>query len=156
MEVIKLIPTMKKLPWTLYISGAFALVFIISASECQNETIFVPFAKELCTDKIDNDGNGLIDCDDSECARECKVKVSINPISSPITIDSLAISGTQFRASAMTVSVEPGYANTAIRSGNTWQTLLTKLTILGDYTVRVIGVDSAGKRDTAIATFQRK
>lgn len=146
---------MKKTP-LLYLAGAFALLFIIAASECQNETEFVPFVAENCTDNIDNDNDGLIDCKDSDCAKDCKIHVTIDSIMSPIKIDSLAISGTQFRATHINISVSPiAVAGLPIIRGSKWQCQLTKLTVPATYTVMVIGTDSLNNTDTARTTFQR-
>jgi len=146
---------MKKIPF-FYFAGAFALLFIVSASECHNQTEFVPFVAENCSDNIDNDNDGLIDCKDSDCAKECKIHVTIDSIVSPNKNDSIAISGTQFHATHITISLSPtAVAGLPIITGNKWQCQLSKLTNLATYTVMAIGTDPLNNADTARTTFQR-
>ncbi len=44
------------------------MILALTASTCDTTTEIVPYKKENCTDKIDNNEDGLIDCDDRECS----------------------------------------------------------------------------------------
>ncbi len=148
---------MKANSWFTYLAGAFALAFVIAATECHTNTDFPPFVKEICTDNIDNDGDGLTDCKDSDCALECKTHVTLSPITTPITADSIAISGTQTHAASIAITVtSPGVASQPVISGSTWQANLTRLTDNIIYTVVVVATDSNRLTDTAKASFERK
>lgn len=148
---------MKALPWFTYIAGAFALAFVISASDCHTNTEIVPYVKEICTDNIDNDGDGLTDCKDSDCALECKVQLTLTPIPATVNTDSILISGTHSHAASIAVTVTtPGIASQPVLSGSTWQASLTRMTDNITYSVVVIATDSNSQSDTVKASFERK
>ncbi len=137
------------------LAGASALAFALTASKCETDTVIVPYVQEICNDKIDNDGDGLIDCQDSDCDVECKVQVNINPIS-PISTDSLTVTGTHFNATGIALSILPsGSAGAAVISGNSWTAHLTLLSDKTTYTLTAIASDAQGRLDTATATLIR-
>jgi hypothetical protein len=151
------IPTGPRLAAGLAAAGA--LYFALTASKCEQTTEFVPFVAEQadkCLDKIDNDADGKIDCDDPDCDAVCAVTVTIDALPPVITTDSLSITGQQHNASSVSViSVTPqGSGSAPALSGETWKSTLTNLSQPGDYTVTVVG-SNGDRRDTAKATFTR-
>lgn len=141
----------------LTLAGGAALLFALSASKCETETTFPGYVAEICTDKIDNDEDGRIDCQDSDCRDECAVKVTILPPAAPITVDSLTISGTHFNASTITVSITPsGLAGAASPlADGTWKAHLSSLTARTAYTVIAVGADAQGGLDADTVTVVR-
>lgn len=149
---------MKALQHLYYAAAGAALIFALSASKCQTDTIIVPYVAEICNDNIDNDGDGQIDCLDSDCDAQCQVHVNINPILPTLPVDSLTVTGTHFKATGITVSVLPSGSGggPAAVSGDIWSIHLTNLSALGVYTVTAVASDAQGRQDTATATFERK
>lgn len=152
-----LLPTGPRLAAGL--AAAVALYFALTASKCEQTTEFVPFVAEQadkCLDKIDNDADGKIDCDDADCDAVCAVTVTIDALPPIITSDTLPIAGQQRNATSVTViSVTPqGSGSTPVVSGDTWKSTLTNLSQKGNYTVTVVG-SNGDRRDTATANFTR-
>jgi hypothetical protein len=152
-----LIPTGPRLAAGLAAAGA--LYFALTASKCEQTTELVPFVAEQgdkCLDKIDNDADAKIDCDDTDCDAICAVSVIIDPLPAVISTDTLRISGQQHNASAISIiSVTPqGNGSAPAISGETWTSLLSDLGQKGSYSVTVVG-SNGGRRDTATATFTR-
>ncbi len=142
----------------LTIIAALAALCCLTASQCQSTVDFPPYVAEICTDKIDNNGDGLIDCKDPTCVTKpsCALKVVINAVPATISQDTLVVSGVQQNATAIAVDVTlPGVAGTAAITADTWVCKLSTLTAKSTYTVRAIASDAEGNRDTATATFQR-
>jgi hypothetical protein len=146
---------MKATKWIASLAGALALVFVLSASKCVTD--FPPYVQEICTDNLDNDGDGLIDCKDSDCNLECQVNVTVATVPSPIATDSITLTGTQFNASSINVSIVPsGLPGVAVITGGAWQAKVTGLLDAVTYTVMVIAQDANNKMDTAITSFERR
>jgi hypothetical protein len=146
------------------LAAAGAAYFALTASKCQQSTEFVPFVAEQadkCLDKIDNDADGKIDCDDPDCNTICAVQVNIDAIPSVISADTLTITGTQHNATSVSViSVSPqgggtqGTGSAPVLTGETWRSTLSNLGERVLYTVTVVG-SNGNRRDTATATFTR-
>jgi hypothetical protein len=138
------------------LAGAIALLFALCASKCEHTTEIVPFVKEICTDVQDNDGDGKVDCQDSDCDDECAVHVHINPMADLRGTDSLTVTGTHFKATGIILSVTPsGTAGAATIIGDTWSARVSQLQDLNTYTIRAIGSDAQNRSDTATATVTR-
>ncbi|MDB5102838.1 MAG: hypothetical protein JWP91_527 [Fibrobacteres bacterium] len=147
-----------KAPKTLAtLAGAAALLFVLSAYKCQQTTDFPGFVAEICTDKVDNDSDGLADCADSDCDNACVPEVTIGAVPTAITLDSLTISGTVTNAASVAVSITPsGSVSPAIVTAGTWQARLSGLLARTTYTLRASVADAKGRGDTATASFERK
>ncbi len=140
-----------------FLIGALCFLFIASASKCESTTDFPPYVKEVCGDNLDNDGDGLTDCKDSDCADECKGKVTLNPVSSLIQTDSIQISGTVENIQSINIQISPsGMGGAGIITGNSWQGTLSKMLAEGSYTVTVIGISTLNQPDTVTQKFTRK
>jgi hypothetical protein len=127
----------------------------LTAAECRNDLEFVDFVPEICDDKIDNDDNGMTDCDDASCEDECAVQVVAFP-PGPVVADSVKISGTHQNAASITVQVTPsGLGGGAAISGGTWDFTIRNLNANGAHTVTVLAVSAEDRRDTAIVTFEK-
>lgn len=140
------------------LAAAGALVLVLTASKCEEETTFPAYIAEICTDNIDNNNDGKIDCLDPSCSgtAACTVTLSFDVLPGVITKDTLVLTGHQTNATAVAVlSVSPvGIASPATISGDAWSATLTNLTQNGTYTVSVVG--SKGElRDTINTTFVR-
>ncbi len=70
--------TVKKL--LASITLGLCMILALTASTCDTTTEIVPFQKEICTDKIDNNGDGLIDCDDRECTALISCQKTTTPV----------------------------------------------------------------------------
>lgn len=137
-------------------AGAGALMALQS---CEQTTTFTPFIREICTDRMDNDSDGKVDCDDSDCNAECSVEISIvTPL--PTSADSLELSGSTRNAVSVSVLVTPapGEGGTASLDPSTgdWRITLRKLQTAGNYTVQAIASNQANLKDTATATVERR
>ena len=138
------------------LAAAGAAIFVLTASKCESQTTFPAYVAEICTDNIDNDGDGKTDCQDTDCAGACAIEVTINPIASPVRADTLAISGSQANAMQVTiVSVSPnGTPGAVTLNGKAWTATLGNLTQRAEYTITVVG-SNGSLRDTVTATFTR-
>jgi hypothetical protein len=143
-----------------YMAAAGAMYFALTASKCRQSTEFVQFIAETgadkCLDKLDNDSDGKIDCDDSDCDAVCAVEVTIDAVPPVINVDTLVLSGQQHNASSVTIlSVLPsGKGSAPVLSGETWTSHLSELSARTGYTVTVVG-SNGNRRDTASITFTR-
>lgn len=139
---------------SLAAAGAVA----VTVSKCKETTTFPAYVAENCSDNIDNNNDGKIDCADPSCAgtAACTVVLDFDVIPSVITKDTLVLTGHQTNATAVAVlSVSPvGIASPATISGETWSATLTSLTQIGNYTVSVVASKGA-LRDTVKTTFVR-
>jgi len=140
------------------LAAAGALVLVLTASKCEEETIFPGYTPEICTDNLDNNNDGKIDCADPSCGgtAACTVTLSFDVLPGIITKDTLVLTGHQTNATAVAVlSVIPaGTAAPGTITGDAWSAMLTNLSQKGNYTVTVVG--SKGElRDTISTTFIR-
>jgi hypothetical protein len=140
------------------LAAAGALVLVLTASKCGEETTFPAFVAEICSDNIDNNSDGKIDCADPSCGgtAACTVSLSFDVLPGVITKDTLVLTGHQTNATSVAVlSVTPaGNSSPATITGETWSATLTNLTQRTTYTVTVVG--SKGElRDTVHTTFIR-
>jgi hypothetical protein len=139
------------------LAAAGALVLVLTASKCEEQTTFPAYVQEICNDKIDNDGDGKIDCADSDCDPSCAVSISIDALPGIITTDSLTLTGHQTNATSVAVaSVSPtGTPATATITGETWSVKISNLNQKNvPYTVTVVGTNG-DRADTARANFSR-
>lgn len=137
--------------------AGFGTCFVLTASKCQTDTIFVDFTPEICGDKLDNDGDGKTDCKDSDCSNACTVTLNLFPIPSPIKNDSLTISGTQHNASSIAIQIAPdGEGGTLQPTQENWEFTLLDLSKDTTYTVTVIASDALGNKDTATSKFTKQ
>lgn len=149
-----------KLPRTLPILMTLAVgaVALLSLSNCEQTTTFVPFIKEICGDKTDNDSDGKLDCDDSDCQVECSVDITISP-TSPTSEDSLQISGSSRNAQSISILVtpSPGLSRAAVlESGGGWSAMLYDLKTAQTYAVKAIATSPQGTHDTATTSVERR
>lgn len=132
---------------------------LLALSKCKQETTFVPYVDEICTDKVDNDEDNKVDCDDSNCSAECSVEITITT-PQPTSVDSLVIGGTSRNARSVSVLVTPapGEGGTAVPDAATgdWTITLRKLQTPGTYQVQAIASNQANLKDTATATVERR
>lgn len=127
----------------------------LTAAKCQQATEFPPYVQETCSDKADNDDDGKIDCDDTDCRLECAVKVVLFTPSNT-TSDSVAVSGTHTNASSISVTVSPsGNGGSATLSGGSWSFTIRNLSQTGLHSVTATATSAEGLKDTAVATFNR-
>lgn len=148
---------MKK-PLTLFgLAGVGALALF--ATRCETSTEFPAYVPEICTDNIDNNGDGLIDCADPECAGNsaCVLDLVITAPPATIAVDTLQLTGTvQNTSGPVTVAVRPsGLVDTPVMTGDSWSVVLRDLSARQAYTVTVIATGKQGQHDTASATFTR-
>jgi hypothetical protein len=146
-----------RVPASVNLAALLALGFVLTASECRNDVIITdPVNNEICNNGIDDDGNGLTDCRDAACFATCTPALTVNPFASPVTSDTLTLSGTQQRAVTVTVSISPassGLGGSAVLSGSNWSLQLHNL-VNGTVTATAVGTDSTGAlRDTVATTF---
>jgi hypothetical protein len=137
--------------------GGLGAYFVLTASQCRTSTEFVDFTPEVCGDRLDNDNDGRIDCKDSDCAEKCDLDVFLFPVSSPIDVDSVKVSGTHRNASLLTFTVEPAGEGGSLKpTGPTWEFWVRKL-ILPDttYTITVIASDTLNQTDRKTLTVKR-
>ena len=133
--------------------GALAMIGL----QCKNDFGFTaPLTSEICNDGIDNDSNGFTDCRDPACAAQCTPQLAITPVASPITADSLLLTGTCPHAASISISLSPlnfGQGGQATVSGSAWSIMLRTLQN-GNLTATAVAVDSTGLlRDTAAVNF---
>lgn len=146
-------PGQQRLLSALALTGAAA--FVLTAAKCENRTTFPEFLPEMCTDKLDNDEDGKVDCKDTDCADECRVTVTINEFAKPVKVDTLEVSGNQTNAASVVVNLTaPGVGGTATVEAGTWKRSLV-ITTDTTYTLTVIATNGDIK-DTATTTFDRK
>jgi hypothetical protein len=131
----------------------------MALQSCEQSTTFVPFVKEMCGDKADNDADGKVDCDDSDCDAECSVDIAVvTPL--PTSVDSMILIGTSRNAASVSVLVKtpPGEGGTAALDPITgdWSITLRKLQTPGNYEVHAIASNQANRKDTAITTVERR
>lgn len=133
------------------------LAFVLSAAKCTTETVFVDFVKEICTDGVDNDGDGKSDCDDADCASECAVEVTLSAPAFTGT-DSLRLGGTHRNATSIAISLTSGggQGGNATLAGESWSYLITGITGAGSHTVTATATSAKGLRDTATAVFEKR
>ena len=135
---------------------AGAALFALTASKCETRTTFPEYQTEICTDNLDNDDDGKLDCKDPDCANDCRVTVTINEFAKPVHSDTIELSGTQAKAASVVVNVTaPGIGGSATVETGTWKRQITGLAADTTYTVTVIAVNGDFK-DTAATTFDRK
>jgi len=141
---------------TTGLAAAGALVLVLTASKCEEKTIFPPYVAEICTDKIDNDGDGLVDCADSDCDLSCTVSISLDALPATFATDSLILTGHQINATSVAVvSIVPaGAPAAAVITGDAWKVALTGLIQKTAYTVTVVG-SNGDRADTVRAVFTR-
>jgi hypothetical protein len=139
-----------------FLAAASALVLVLTASKCEEKTIFPPYVAEICADKIDNDGDGLVDCADSDCDLSCTVSISLDVLPGTFTPDSLVLTGHQTNATSVAVvSIVPaGAPAAAVITGDNWKATLTGLIQKAAYTVTVVG-SNGDRADTVRAVFTR-
>lgn len=127
----------------------------LMAAKCEQVTEFPPYVQETCSDKADNDDDGKIDCDDSDCKLECAVKVVMFTPSNTSS-DSVTVSGTHTNASSVSLTVSPsGNGGSATLSGGSWSFSIKNLSQTGLHTVTATATSADGLKDTAVATFTR-
>jgi hypothetical protein len=141
------------------LAAAGALVLVLTASKCEEQTTFPAYVQEICTDHIDNNGDGKIDCADPTCSGTpaCVVSVSIDALPGIIPADTLTLTGHQTNATAVAVaSISPaGIPAAATITGDTWSAKISNLNQKNvTYTVTVVGTNG-DRADTARATFSR-
>jgi|SRR5690606_12612386 len=148
---------MKPEKFILTLAGGAALFFALSASKCETETTFPGYVTEICTDKIDNDEDGRVDCQDSDCAEACAVKVAILPPVAPLAGDTLTLTGTHLNASTISVTVTPSGLAGAVNAlaDGTWKAPLTSLTERTTYTVIAVAADAQGGLASDTVTLVR-
>jgi hypothetical protein len=147
---------MKPARTLLSLAGAAALVFALCASKCEHTTEIIPFVKEVCNDVQDNDGDGLTDCQDSDCDQECAVHVHINPMADFKNTDTVHVTGTHFKATGIIITVSPsGSPGAATITGDTWTATVTNLQDPTTYTIKAVASDAQGRSDTTTATVTR-
>lgn len=146
----------KPAPVLLLPLAAAALFMALAAAKCRNTVEFVDFVPEVCDDGVDNDENGLADCDDSSCDVACAVDVVAFPPGT-VSADSVKIAGTHRNAASITVQVVPsGLGGAAVIAGGTWEFTIRNLNVDGPHTVTVQAVSAQDKRDTASVTFEKR
>ena len=139
-----------------WMAAAGAAVLVLTASKCEEATTFPSFTKEICADQADNDGDGKIDCADSDCDSSCAVSITIDQLPGVVPADSLELKGHHTRATSIAViSLTPaGNYGTAVITGDTWMVRLSQLGQTTAYTVRVVASNGT-RADTAEAHFTR-
>jgi hypothetical protein len=136
---------------------AGTLATILTLSNCESTTDFPPAVNEICTDNIDNDGDGLTDCKDSECDKTCGVQVTVTPVSDKVTEDTLSISGTHVNAQSISITIAPsGIASAATINGNTWTAKLSQLVNRESYTATIVAKDAQNGTNTVTLSFDRQ
>lgn len=133
----------------------FALVFILAAAECTQETTFIDAQEEICGDGTDNDGDGRIDCKDSECELQCRLELTVNPTLTT-SHDTQTVSGTHRNANRIVIEVQPSNSNggTATLAANTWSFKVVGLQI-GDNALNIVASDSLGATKNVQTTIKR-
>ena len=140
-----------------YPLAALAAIFALTGSKCESTTDFPPYAKELCTDKIDNDQDSLVDCKDPDCAAACMLVVTLNSLPDTVSTTTLALSGTQANAQSITLSISTsGSAGPATLDGSAWSATLSQLQGEGKYTVTLIAKGFNDSSQTLTQSFERK
>lgn len=139
------------------IAALWILGFVFAVSGCHNEFQFTaPVQTEICNNGIDDDGNGLTDCRDPACFTSpyCVPVLTINPISTPVTHDTLTVTGTLQHAVSISATLTPvGLVGTAQISGSVWSVLLSNLAT-GTENLTAVGTDSTGAlHDTIPISF---
>lgn len=145
------------IPLLLNSAALLTLGFVLTASDCHNDFGFTaPVNAEICNNFIDDDNNGLTDCRDPACATfpACVPALTINPISQPVTHDTLTVTGTVQHAVSISASISPvGSAGSVQISGSNWSVILSNLAT-NSTTLQVVGTDSTGAlHDTVPVTF---
>ncbi len=135
--------------------GAGALLLTLTASKCKQDVVFVDAQKEICTDGIDNDQNGKIDCADSECLNVCTLDLAVFP-TVQTSVDTQTISGTHRRAASIAVNTKPDISASgkATLTGSTWTFLVTRLQEGGNE-ITIIASDSSGQTKTVTTSITR-
>jgi hypothetical protein len=138
------------------LAAAGACVLVFTASKCEQETIFPSYVAENCTDKADNDGDGKIDCEDSDCIPACAVSVTLDALPGTFATDTLILTGHQTNATSVAVaSITPnGTPVAAVITSDTWKATIPGLTQKIAYTVTIVGKNGE-LADTVVATFTR-
>ena len=142
-------------PLALNIAALVSAIGLFALAGCENDFHFTdPVNHEICTDAIDNDGDGRTDCRDVDCGDICRPTVTLNPLQFTLGADSLDISGTQQLARSISVVSSPsGTDGQAQILGSNW-TFTVKSLSPGSIALQVIAIDSTGLwRDTAFAEF---
>lgn len=135
--------------------GAGALLLTLTASECQQDIHFTQALKETCSDGIDNDHNGKVDCADSECLIVCTLDLAVfTPVQT--SADTQTISGTHRRAASIAVNIKPDISASgkATLEGSTWSYKVTKLQA-GSNEITIIASDSSGQTKTVTTSITR-
>lgn len=142
------------------VAAAGALYLALTASKCEQSAEFVDYVAETgadkCLDKLDNDTDGKIDCEDSDCDAVCAVEVTIAAVPAVLTQDTLLLTGQQHNAASITlISLLPnGKGTPPVLSGETWSSRLSELSTRTTYTVTVVATNG-NRTDTARTTFVR-
>ena len=113
------------------------------------DTQVVPYIKEICSDNVDNDNDGLIDCQDNECSEECFVKINITQFPRDLVLpDSVQIFGTYENAKKVEV-INATTGSTAIADLNRgeWQVMLRNLAS-GTNRIQAVAINPIGASDT--------
>lgn len=133
---------------------SLSLLFLLTASKCDNETRFIGAKQEICGDGIDNDDNGKADCADSYCQSSCVLELSVNP-TFQTSADSQMISGRHNHASKIVVELLPNYETNgfATITGLEWSFMARKLAN-GTNNVTITASDSAGNKKTETTTIK--
>lgn len=140
------------------LAAAGAVVLVFTASKCVEQTTFPTYIAEICTDKIDNDGDGKIDCEDSDCDAACSVSITLDALPGIFTTDTLILTGHQTNATSVAVtSITPsGTPVTATITNDTWKAIIPGLVQRTLYTVTIVG-RNGDRADTLLPlpTFTR-
>lgn len=144
------------LPLAALLTGG-ALFSSLLLSGCEYETKFVDFVPEICNDKVDNDEDTRIDCDDTDCDAQCRVEVVVLPPGNT-TADTLRVSGTHLNAASVTIQVTPDGAggNARLDSSGAWDFLITSISSTTLHTITATATSAKGLKDTAITTFEKR
>ncbi|MBW8889020.1 MAG: hypothetical protein JF616_14800 [Fibrobacteres bacterium] len=138
------------------LAAAGAVILVFTASKCVQDTTFTNYVPEICTDKIDNDGDGLIDCADTDCDPACAVSISLDALPGTFTTDTLVLTGIQRNATSVAVvSITPsGTPVSAVITNDTWKATIPGLVQKTTYNMTVVG-SNGNRADTLHPVFIR-
>lgn len=140
------------------LAAASAVILVFTASKCVQDTTFTNYVPENCTDKLDNDGDGLIDCADNDCDPSCAVTITLDALPGNFSSDTLVLTGHQTNATSVAVvSVTPaGTPVAAVITNDTWKATVPGLIQPTTYTLTIVG-SNGDRADTLMPrpTFTR-
>jgi hypothetical protein len=127
-----------------------AMGLALMGAKCEQEISFPETHPEICSNQLDDDEDGKVDCSDSDCREACRPSVTLDPPFSPTYSDSQTLSGTQSHVRLISVSTVPPLeiSNSVTLTANGWKVLLQGMEV-GTYALTIIGTDSLDSRDTA-------